>query len=193
MRSTAFAHLRHLTIWSAIPGIEVLLDDGALPVLRSICGLLVPLFVTLMRRSDPMKALNSIEYLRVVDQRIVTAGTVSLKHWYLLFDVFPCLHILRTELRNAACPSMTLLDLFVSYIKYKARAPLTFFSLSMDSANQSSAGHGTTPVPSRPVSSRDGTGQQNLKFGGTGRDGTSSVCLDVPLDANNMSFSPTEL
>lgn len=114
--STVFTNLRHLTVACAIPGFEVLLDNDLLPALRCIYGLRVPLFVTLMRRFDPMKPLHSIEQLLIVDQPNELGGSFSLRHWYLLFDVFPCLRTCLIGLHHA-------------------RNPLTFFSCCIDDSH----------------------------------------------------------
>ena len=132
MASTPLINLRHLAIHGVVPGLELLLDGMMLPRLQSLCTLLVPLFLALIRRTNQMKTLDTVDHLGITDQPFNDERCLAFKQWYIVFDVFPRLRTLLVQFHNSKCPPMAIADLFVDYIRRIARSPLTLFSCCID-------------------------------------------------------------
>ena len=131
---TPLMNLCRLTIDNVVPGLELLLDGIMLPRLQSLCTLLVPLFIALIRRANQMKTLDTVHRLLITDQPY-TEGCVSFKQWYVVLDAFPRLRTLLIQFYNAKCPPMAMADLFIDYMRRIARSPLTLFSCCIDHCN----------------------------------------------------------
>ncbi|CAF4634355.1 unnamed protein product, partial [Rotaria socialis] len=132
---TPLVNVLHLTVLDVVPGLELLLDGIMLPRLRSIRGMIVPLFVTLARRTNQMRTLDTIDHLEITDQNNGDERSFSFKQWYMLLDAVPRLRTLLFQFHNAKCPPIALADLFIDYIRRTIRTPLTLFSCCIDDVN----------------------------------------------------------
>ncbi|CAF2107011.1 unnamed protein product [Rotaria magnacalcarata] len=132
---TPLVNVLQLTVLDVVSGLELLLDGIMLPRLRSIRGMIVPLFVTLARRTNQMRTLDTIDHLEITDQNNGDERSFSFKQWYMLLDAVPRLRTLLFQFHNAKCPPIALADLFIDYIRRTIRTPLTLFSCCIDDVN----------------------------------------------------------
>jgi hypothetical protein len=128
-------NIRHLTLLDVVPGLEFLLDGVMLPNLRSLDVMLIQLFVALASRANQMKALDTIEYLVILDQADTKETSFSLKQWYIVLDALPRLRTLLIHILNGKCPPMAMADLLIDYIKRARQMSLTIFSFYIDDKN----------------------------------------------------------
>ncbi|CAF2777293.1 unnamed protein product [Rotaria sp. Silwood2] len=132
LSSIQLINLHHITINDYVPGLEYLLDGIMVPRLKSINGYIVSLFISLIRRTNQMKTLDTVNHLVITDQSIRDERCFSFKQWYIVLDAFPRLKTFLIQFHNHICPPITMADLFINYIKRTSQTSLNFFSCCID-------------------------------------------------------------
>ena len=125
-------NIRHLTVYSVVPGLELLFDGNMLPHLQFLHGRAAALFMALVKRPNQTATLDTVDHLVITDQFHVAEQGFSFKQWHIVLDVVPRLRTLLIQFGNAKCPPMGMADLFMDYIKRNIRSPLTLFSCCID-------------------------------------------------------------
>ncbi|CAF3038541.1 unnamed protein product [Rotaria sp. Silwood2] len=132
LSSIQLINLHHITINDYVPGLEYLLDGIMVPRLKSINGYIMSLFISLIRRTNQMKTLDTVNHLVITDQSIRDERCFSFKQWYIVLDAFPRLKTFLIQFHNHICPPITMADLFINYIKRTSQTSLNFFSCCID-------------------------------------------------------------
>ena len=136
LTATPIINICHLEVCCVVPGLELLLDGIMLPRLQRLRGLVLPIFLGLVRRANPIKTLDTIHHLIILDQIDNEEKCFSFKQWHTILDVLPCLRTLLIQFNNAKCPPLEMANLLINYIKRTTRSPLTLFSCCIDDCSE---------------------------------------------------------